>query len=234
MRKRGERMRSMRFGIVCVTLVLLTWVSGSLDSASAQNAQAVGYAVKKPVFGGSGPAGPWGGMGDIVKAAMKLYGWDIQMCYSCAGGPRAARLVAGAVVPPQPPNPNPNNATPRGPVDFGATSTEFLQWAYLGVHDFAKDPEGARKNLRVVANIQTPTYYVLAVKADSGITDLRQIVERRMPVTVLKRGGIGDQLQAAILDYYGLTDERVKSFGGTITETYTRGMKVDVILAFAG
>jgi TRAP-type uncharacterized transport system substrate-binding protein len=85
-----------------------------------------------------------------------------------------------------------------------------------------------------VANLQTPTYYVLAVKANSGITDLHQIVEKRMPVTILKRGGVGDQLQDAILDYYGLSAEKLKSFGGTITENYTRGMKADVILAFAG
>src|SRR5438552_13465547 len=179
-----------------------------------------GYAAKRPVFGGSCPTCPWGAMGDIVKAALKPTGWDVQMCYNCAGGPRAARMVADAAL-----------AT-QGNVDFGATSFEFLQWAYLGIHDFAKDPQGPRKNVRVVANIPTPTYFVAAAKADSGITDLRQIVEKRIPVKILIRTGSGEPLMSAILDYYGLTTDKVKSLGGAIIPDYSRNMDVDVFLGF--
>jgi hypothetical protein len=181
-----------------------------------------GYAAKRPIFGGSCPTCPWGAMGDIVKAALKSSGWDVQVCYNCAGGPRAARMVADAAM----------AATPQGPVDFGATSVEFLQWAYLGIHDFAKDPQGARKNVRAIANIPTPTYFVAAAKADSGITDLRQIVEKRMPVKILIRTGSGEPLMSAILDYYGLTAEKVKSFGGAVIPDYSRNMDVDVFLGF--
>jgi len=182
--------------------------------------QRSGYAAKRPVFGGSCPTCPWGAMGDIVKAALKPTGWDVQMCYNCAGGPRAARMVADAAL-----------AT-QGNVDFGATSLEFLQWAYLGIHDFAKDPQGARKNVRVIANIPTPTYFVAAAKADSGITDLRQIVEKRIPAKILIRTGSGEPLMSAVLDYYGLTSETVKSFGGAIIPDYSRNMDVDVFLGF--
>ena len=66
----------------------------------------------------------------------------------------------------------------QGNVDFGATSLEFLQWAYLGIHDFAKDSQGARRNVRVIANIPTPTYFVAAAKADSGITGCRRRASR--------------------------------------------------------
>jgi hypothetical protein len=125
--------------------------------------QNTGYATKRPIFGGSCPTCPWGAIGDIVRAALQATGWDVQMCYNCAGGPREARMVADGAM----------STAPPGPVDFGATSVEFLQWAYLGIHDFAKDPQGARKNVRAIANIATPTYFVAAAKADSGITDLR-------------------------------------------------------------
>src|SRR5262245_34030661 len=182
--------------------------------------QKSGYAAKRPVFGGSCPTCPWGAIGDVVKAALRSTGWDVQMCYNCAGGPRAARMVADAAL-----------AT-QGPVDFGATSLEFLQWAYLGIHDFAKDPQGARKNVRVIANISTPTYFVAAAKADSGITDLRQIAEKRSPVKILIRTGSGEPLMSAVLDYYGLTADKVKSFGGEVIPDYSRNLDVDVFLGF--
>src|SRR5262245_2422556 len=106
-------------------------------------AQAKGIGSKRPVFGGACPTCPWGAMADVVKAAMAPDGWDVQICYSCAGGPRAARLVADGsnATPPQ----NPTAAslpTPQGKLDFGATGAELLQFAYRGIHDFAKDPQG--------------------------------------------------------------------------------------------
>ena len=58
--------------------------------AQLEAQQNSGYAAKRPVFGGSCPTCPWGAMGDIVKAALKSSGGDVQMCYNCAGGPRAA------------------------------------------------------------------------------------------------------------------------------------------------
>src|SRR5205823_5408971 len=141
----------------------------------------------------------------------------VQVCYTCAGGPRETRMVADSAL----------AESLHGPVDFGGTSLEFLQWAYLGIADFAKDPQGARKNVRAIANISTPTYLVVGVKADSGITDLRQIVEKRMPVKILIRTGSGEPLIWDVLDYYGLTPEKMKSFGGAILPDYSRNMDVD-------
>jgi TRAP transporter TAXI family solute receptor len=200
--------------------IVLIMFSVALLVAPLGAQQKSGYAGRRPVFGGSCATCPWGAIGDIVKAALSPTGWDVQMCYNCAGGPRAARMVADVA------------STTQGPVDFGATSLEFLQWAYLGIHDFAKDPQGARKNVRVIANIPTPTYFVAAAKADSGITDLRQIVEKRIPLKILIRTGSGEPLMSAVLDYYRLTAENVKSFGAAIIPDYSRNMDVDVFLGF--
>ena len=205
----------------CAVLLVLALAFGLSrgDTLTAQGADSkntsagLGFAAKKPVFGGACPTCPWGAMADVVKAALQPYGWDVQICYYCAGGPRAARMVADAAMATPPERTTPETLpTPRAPVDFGATGTEFLQWAYLGVHDFAKDPQGARKQLRIIANIQLPTYFLVAVKADSGITDLRQINEKRLPVKISARGTFGVPLLARVLDYYGLTEEKVKSF----------------------
>jgi uncharacterized protein len=206
---------------IVVTILTIALSVGALNAQ--QNS---GYTAKRPVFGGSCPTCPWGAIGDVVKAALKSSGWDVQMCYGCAGGPRASRMVADKMMA----TPPANTQGPTGPVDFGATSLEFLQWAYMGIADFAKDPQGPRKNVRVVANISTPTYFVAAAKAESGITDLRQIVEKRMPVKILIRAGAGEPLLQAVLDHYGLKAETLKSFGGAIIPDYSRNMDVDVFL----
>ena len=208
-------------------LALLLSFAGISQNLSAQGKQAApakktGYAVKKPVFGGACRTCPWGSIADIVKSAMQHYGWDIQVCYSCAGGAQESRIVMGAKMPP-PATAGGSEALgalvpppPDGPVDFGATGLQYLWWAYQGTHDFAKDPEGPRKNIRMIANIQEPSYYIVAVKADSGITDLHQIVEKRMPVQILASTTGGTEMTPAILNYYGLTKEMVESLGGKL------------------
>ena len=154
-------------------------------------------------------------MAIVVKKALAPYGWDVQICWSCAGGARAARLMAGGGMAPPPANPGPNDDTPKGVIDFGATGAQFLWWAYEGTHDFAKDPEGPRKNLTIIANIQDPQFMLVAVKADSGITDLHQILEKKLPVRIMA-SGTGGLVTPAILDYYGLTKEAVAANGGQL------------------
>lgn len=218
--------------------IILFFALGTAAPAPAQapgaNAKKpeTGYAVKKPVFGGACGTCPWGEMGEIVREAMKGYGWDIQMCYVCAGGPREARMVSGAMMPE--PRGNSTEPLPKGPVDFGATGSQFLQWAYLGIHDFAQDKEGPRKHLRTVAHIQEPTYYVVAVKANSGITELSQIVEKRLPVKVLATTGIGGDITPTVLSFYGLSEEKMQSQNGELrTESGGENRRnLDVIIGF--
>jgi len=151
-------------------------------------AQSNGAATKRPIFGGSCPTCPWGAVGDAVKEAMKPYGYDVQVCYSCGGPSRSVRLVADGSNATPPANAAADApATPQGKIDFGGTGAELLQYGYLGIHDFAKDKEGARKQLRLLANLQTATYFMIAVDAKSGITDLKQIADRKMPVKLIAR-----------------------------------------------
>jgi len=210
-------------------VILVVLAAAALHTTAQSN----GYAAKRPIFGGACPACPWGAMGDIVKEALKPHGWDVQMCYSCAGGPREARLVSAKAMATPPQNAAAGALpTPQGPLDFGATSVELLQYAYLGIHDFAKDPEGPRKQLRLVANIQTPNYFMVAVNAKSGITDLRQIAERKMPVKLIARGGAAEPINAAVLEHYGLSEEKIKANGGTAASGYTKGADVDVVIGW--
>lgn len=224
-------MRPARLIVVFGMLVLLVSLSGAFHLANSQ-AKETGYAVKKPVYGGGGATAGWGAIGTVVREVMKPYGWDVQLCRTCAGAARAARNVAGAVMPPRPGPNSTDPPPPNGPVDFGATGAQFLWWAYQGNHDFAKDPEGPRKSLRLVANVQTPSYILAAVKADLGITDLRQIKEKRLPVRLFAVGQGGD-ITPTILAYYGLTKEGLESVGGKLVGNTPEDQKaIDVFIGF--
>jgi uncharacterized protein len=234
-------MRSVRSAIGLVTVTLLTLMAGSFREAQAQNPmpqkaatpKVTGYDLKKPVFGGACPTCPWGSIADVVKEALNFYGWDVQICYYCAGGPHEARMVAGAMMATPPENPTAETPpTPNGPVDFGATSADFLEEAYLGVNDFANDPEGPRKDLRMIAHIQDPTYYIVAVKASLGITDLDQIVKKRLPVKMVAWPRGPREITPEILSYYKISKETLESFGGSLTNSYSRDADVDVIIGF--
>jgi TRAP transporter TAXI family solute receptor len=220
----------MRLRLVQFTPLLLAFAA-ALQPALAQTPE-TGYAVRKPVIGGACPLCPWGVMSEVVKKAMQPYGWDIQICYVCAGGPREARMVAGAMKPERRPRDTDTHPLPNGPIDFGVTGSQFLQWAYLGMDVFANDPEGPRRHLRMVANIQEPTWLLVAVKSDSGITSLSDIVEKRLAVDMVATTGIGGGIVPGILNFYGLSKERVESFGGTYRTGYEHDEEADVIIGF--
>jgi uncharacterized protein len=198
----------------------------------AASAKSSGYAAKKPVFGGACPTCPWGSIGDVVKEAVGHYGWDVQMCYYCAGGSTEARIVAGAKVPVVPKNAVNPLPTPNGPVDFGATSADFLQAAYLGIHDFAQDPEGPRKQLRAVAFIQQPTYYLVAVKSNLPISSLSDIVNKKMAVKMVAWPRGPRNITDIIMDYYKINKQTIEAQGGTFTNEYERDADVDVMFGF--
>jgi TRAP transporter TAXI family solute receptor len=213
----------MRLVRLLPTLVLLASLIGAVALVKGQNKSTqrpntpeTGFAVKKPVFGGACKTCPWGVIAGFVKAATQSSGYDVQICYNCAGGPQEARLVAAAKMPPTLQNPRSIDGLeisppPNGPVDFGATSPLYLWWAYQGTHDFAG--EGPKKNLRLLGVIQHPNYLIVAAKADSGITDLREISEKHLRVRILT--GTYD-VSPDILAYYGLTKESIEAAGGSL------------------
>jgi TRAP transporter TAXI family solute receptor len=106
-------------------------------------------------------------------------------------------------------------------VDFGVTSAGLLAWAYHGVHSYAGEPY---VNLRLIAKIEDPSYLLIAVKADSGVTDLSQFAAEKRPVVVL---GGGSPITQPVLDYYGLTQDAVTSWGGTFLNATIYGQVDD-------
>jgi TRAP transporter TAXI family solute receptor len=216
-------------------LAFLSLITG-LSAATSLVAGQMDIELKKPVFGGACEICPWGAMAEVVKAAMAPYGYDVQICYNCNGAD-APRIVSEArKPPPYRPDPAlpeilaPRNAPGLGTVDFGAVAIQFLRNAYRGTGVYAK--EKPRTNLCLIANIQDPSYVLVAAKAETGITNLAQIREKRRPVRILL-AGIGSD-SARILAYYGLSKQSIEAAGGHMGNTAEDKEKFDVVIGGAG
>jgi uncharacterized protein len=192
--------------------------------------------AKKPVFGGACKVCPWGAMAEVVKEAMKPYGYDVRICYNCNAAD-APRIVSEArMPPPYRPDPAvpeilaPRNEPGLGAVDFGAVAIQFLRNAYRGTGPYSR--EKPRDNLRLIANIQDPSYVLVAAKTESGITDLSQIRQKRWPVRVLTAGIGGDS--ASILSHFGLSRQTIEAAGGRVGNSAEDKEKFDVVIGGGG
>ncbi len=213
-------------------LVVLLLATIGLLAAQSGEVYNTGIAVKRPVFGGACKLCPWGAMGQVVKKAMKFYGYDVQTCFNCNAA-ASTRIVAHAEVPPpykEDPAVSvamaPPNAPGLGPVDFGATAEQFLCDAYHGTGAYSKDKP--MTNLRLIANIQSPWWFVVAAKADTGITDLSQVKEKKWPVRI--NASPNDRMVKAILAYYGLSVESIRTAGGYVGSTREDRDNFDIIM----
>ena len=199
----------------------LAWLAPRVLAQEAVTAAETGFAVKRPVLASACPHGcPWGELGDYVKEAMEPLGYDVVLCRNCNRdlGPR---LVSNASRPPELGAQDTFVGTTTrvdAPVDFGITESGFLSWAYAGRYSYQED--GPMTNLRLIAKIEDPTYLMAAVKADSSITDLRQIAEQHIAVRIL---GGGTPISERVLEHYGLTSEAVTSWGGSFTNPIIAG-----------
>jgi uncharacterized protein len=210
-------------------------IAALLAAASLAGGQ-TGIKEKKPVFGGACRLCPWGAMAEVVQAAMKPYGYDVQICYNC-NAVDAPRIVGDArTPPPYKPDPAvpeilaPRNAPGLGAIDFGAVAIQFLRNAYRGTGMYAQDKP--RTNLRLLANIQDPSYVLVAARAGTGITDLSQVRQKRWPVRILTAGIGADS--AAILAHFGLSRQAIEEAGGHMGNSPEDRANFDVAIGGGG
>ena len=212
-------MRLTRLRVAYLTVIFAALLVGGFNHASGKQAssQQLGIAAKKPVFGGACKICPWGALGELVKQAMQPYGYEVQICYNCNN----TKFVAGSMMPgpieevyknyPMIPR-NQSPPPPNAPVEFGATSVQGLWHAYQGTPAIpGAAAQAPQKNLRLLATIQAPNYLIVAVKSNSGITDLSQLKQKLWPVRILA----GNEA-TAVLAYYGLKKEEIESAGGHV------------------
>jgi uncharacterized protein len=165
-----------------------------------------GIAVKRPVMQAACKYCPWGALAEVVKKMMAPYGYDVAICHSCSAQnatPTVARRLPSVDVTDRQVGLGVTSPGPPAPMDFGVTALTGVLSAFRG----DAMPEG--RSLRLIARIEQPSYLMIAVTKESGLTDLTQIRERKMPVRIL--GG-----NAAIQEYYGISDKEVQALGGEI------------------
>jgi len=236
--------RPMRGLIVAFALMLAAapaWpgrgTAETSATASAVPAQlpGIGIAARRPVFGGACKTCPWGAMADVVKAALAPYGYDVQICYHCFMAD-APRIVGDARLPP-PWNPHMGAGVipdsyipepPKGRVEFGATSDQFLIAAYDGTGAYARD--GPRRQLRLIANIASPVYIIVAVRRGAGVTDFTQLKDHEGPLKIVADADVS----GVIFPYYGVSTESLKAAGATFVPALIPAQRADadVIIHF--
>ena len=171
---------------------------------------------------------PWGELGDFVQEAMKPYGYSVIICRNCnrTYGPR---LVSEHDFPPPLDEANLHDgvtARVNARVDFGVTSSAMLSSAYKG----KLAGKGPFRNLRLIAKIEDPFYYLIAVRKKSGIKNFSTIKEQHLPVRIM--GADGNMM--TILKYYGITTDDIKAWGGSTGVTVEEALEgnFDIIAGF--
>jgi uncharacterized protein len=129
-------------------------------------------------------------MGVIIQRALKPLGYEVEI------DPRGFGFA------------NPRLVS-DGEADLGSLGPDHLSWAYQGKFEFAS--EQPRRNLRIIGSIHFPAWHAVAVRWETGITDLSQIKERKLPLRVV--GGTGIQHEM-IWEHYGLSRKMIESWGG--------------------
>jgi len=204
---------------ISIVTVLLT---GRLTAQQTIDIGKTGWDVKRPVMASACECGcPWGELGDFIEASMKPFGYSVILCRNCnrTYGPR---LVSEHDVPPPLDDINLRDGiTTRfdAPVDFGVTSSAMLSSAYNG----KLAGKGPYKNLRLIAKLEDPFYYLIALKKESGIKDIARIKQQHLPVRIMGTDGT----MMTILKYYGISPDDIKSWGGKMGVTLDDVLKGD-------
>lgn len=197
----------IQISILCLLAVAMTGIP--VKAQETIDVGKTGWDVRRPVIAGACESGcPWGELGDFVQESMEPFGYSVIICRNCNRmyGPR---LVSENDYPPPLDEANLEdglNTRINARVDFGVTSSAMLSSAYKGRAGGA----GAYKNLRLIAKIEDPFYFLIAFKKELGVTGFQQIKQQKLPVRIT---GLDGNMQA-VLNYYGITAEDVESWGG--------------------
>jgi TRAP-type uncharacterized transport system substrate-binding protein len=229
--------RFLKHLMVAIAFILASASTGTVHGAAAAlqptatvpaQLPGIGIAEHRPVFGGACKTCPWGVVADVVKAALVPYGYDLQICYHCFMAD-APRIVGDARMPP-PWNAHIGNGVvpdsfipepPKGRVELGATSDQFLIAAYNGTGAYAQD--GARRQLRLIANIASPVYIIVAVKRGAGIADLSQLKDHSGPLKIVADADVS----GVIFPYYGVSMDGLKASGVSFVPALIPAQRTD-------
>ena len=209
-------------GTMKIVIVLVVLLVVNLFAQETIDVGKTGWDVKRPVMAAACESGcPWGELGDFVKESMKPFGYSVIICRNCNRW-YGSRLVSEHEYPPPLDETNLEdgvNVRVNARVDFGVTSSSMLSTAYNGKF-FGKGPF---RNLRLIAKIEDPFYYLVAVKKELGIKDFASIKRHHLPIRIM--GADGNMM--TILKYYDITADSIKAWGGEVGVQVEKALKGD-------
>ncbi len=207
-------------------VILMLSICYSVTAQETVDVGETGWDVKRPVMTAACEHGcPWGELGDFVKESMEPFGYSVVLCRNCNRS-YSARVVSEHDYPPPLDEDFIADGTTyriNARLDFGVTSSAMLARAYLGTPN---DPDSGYKNLRLIAKIEDPYYMMLAARKESGIKDLAEIKEKKLPVRIYG-GGI-----ATILRYYGITPDDIEEWGGNLNVSLDEALEGEFDLLY--
>lgn len=102
----------------------------------------------------------------------------------------------------------------QGDMPLGIGYNLVNHWAFDGLNLY----EQKYDNLRGIAGNLDTFYYVGVVRKDAGWNDFKEVKEKQLPVklSVLPSGMMGEVVTRMILEYYGITYDDIREWGGTV------------------
>ncbi len=100
--------------------------------------------------------------------------------------------------------------------DVAVLENALASMAYTG-----KGPKGTKYDFRMIAAIRGPSVAQAVTPTNTKIVSFEQIAKEKIPVRIatFERSQLATAQALAILDQYGLTKEKIESFGGKIIYT---------------
>lgn len=107
----------------------------------------------------------------------------------------------------------------KGDCDISISSNITNAWAKQGIMPF-KDT-GPNPNLRCLVSVLDEMYVGIVVRNGSGITNLRDIAEKKMPIHMFtaEKGNTSEFTAQVVLASLGITYDDIKKWGGTVEHT---------------
>lgn len=103
--------------------------------------------------------------------------------------------------------------------DIGLGFNNVNSWAYEGILAFEEN--GAISNLRGLVATLDQMYVGIAVRDGSGIGELREIAESKMPINLMtaERGSASEYSTQVFLESIGISYDDIIEWGGTVEHT---------------
>lgn len=171
--------------------------------------------MTKVLFAGSTVGEPWWLAGEIARDALRPHGYDVDITDESYSNHNIPWIWSGKA-------------------QLGATVPEHFAPAKAGRPEYG----GAKvEDLRAIANIIRPSWLGLAVRGELGISSLREVKQKRIPMRLFSPPTDTGTLVDVVLRHHGFSMDEAKGWGsqhfrwsGRRKESHVRDDEVDVML----